>query len=51
VRGNGDFGGLSGSWSRGKEQRADETEHAPVRMWEGNEVAVVGSSEWILVVP
>ena len=51
VRGNRDFWRLSGSWGRGKEQRANEGERALVRMWEGNEVAVGGSSEHVLVVP
>ena len=51
MRGNGDFRSLSGAWGRGEEQRADESEHALVRMWESNEVAVNRSNEWILIIP
>jgi hypothetical protein len=51
VRGHGDFRSLSGPWSRGKEQRTEESEHTPVRMREGDEIAEGRSCEDVLIVP
>lgn len=48
---HGDFRSLSGPWSRGKEQRADEGEDAFVRIRESDETALSRRNERFLVVP
>ena len=45
------FRGLSGLWSRGKKQRAEESEHALMRMRKAHEITVGRKSEGVMIVP
>ena len=51
VRSDRNFWGLRSSRSWGKKQRAKESKHALVGMWESNEIIVGGSGERVLIIP